>query len=641
MTATRAHLATVTTAHNFALAATVIAAAVISFPHNFTPPFEGGIDADWQCALHEIAARGLAMGPDVEFTFGPLGYAFLPRYHPATAPTVVAAMMTLGAIVAFALWHRFKSVASIPARSAATLFVAVVVSGATSPDVPLYFVCVLLLIEGLSPDRNDLIVTLLAVATGAVLLAKLTVAATATVALAAVSVRDLSARRVPFAALTSFVTFVAGWRLSGQEFSAFPLFFRRAGEISSGHVVAMGQGNELGIRSFTDPFLFALVAACLAGFVLLVERDRTVGWLHAFALLAFLFVLAKAAFVRHDLPHVFIGIEVLLLTSIAYAPWVVRRREREVVVLIGFAIGIACLVILTTWRPTGTFLNRPARLVRLPLQSVRNALDFAMGGEALRAEFDARARAYRDGSQVLRTVNGSFDALSIGQAAVVAWDLDWSPRPTIQSYLAYSEGSMERNAQHFRSLKAPEFLWLTLHPVDGRWPVLDDARALREILTRYELAEDDVHGPLLRRRPVPLPLHVERLRSKTVALGDRIALPDGCVWITVDVRPSVFGRIATMLLRPSLLVLRAKIENDAAPREFRFVPSIAREGFIASPAVRNSNDFVRLIAEEPLAEVEWIEITEPSRLGMWQRQVGINVSRLSRAATPLASTGTD
>lgn len=613
-----------------AVVITTAIASLLTFPANLTAPFEPVLDADWQMALHQAAARHLAMGSAIEFTYGPLGYAFSGRYHPQTVNVVVSALMLFGAVAALALWRRFAFIKSLPLRAGATLVVIGCISATTAIDGPMFFASILLLREGLSRKRTHAIVLLLSAGAGALMLTKFTVAVAFAVVVGAILIHDAIMKRTPFPALMTATTFLLLWRATGQEFTGLPLFLRSAAAMSSGHVFAMEQGDQTLLRSITDPLLFGVAATALIALVYRTETDRVVRLLHSAALVVILLIVAKSTFVRHDLPHLFIGLEVLLFASIVSMDRVARQKSRTNAALLAVSGGVALIMMVATWRPYRQVY--PVEIVRAPLRSMYAAGSFFRDPKIFEERYRVSAAGLRARTAFLHEVDGTFDAPSFGQAAVAAWNFDWSPRPTIHSYLSYTEGTQQRNALHYRSARAPGYVWLNLQPVDNHWPMMEDALALREILCRYDIANANPEGLLLRRRASGMADVLEELSRQTriVHLGERIAVPRGLIWFSADARLSPLGVAAAALLRPSSLTMRVKIESDPAPRDFRLVPAMARSGFVLSPAVRTSREFGDLMNGRPLPHVEWIEIVETSQPLMWQPDLMVSVANLQR-----------
>src|SRR5262249_26589607 len=81
--------------------------------------------------------------------------------------------------------------------------------------------------------------------------------------------------------------------------------------------------------------------------------------------------------------------------------------------------------------------------------------------------------------------DAAVDVMSFEQAAVLLNRLNWHPRPMFQGYGAYTSSLLALNAHYFARETAPEFILFKLQTIDGRYPLLDDAQALLQVIHRY------------------------------------------------------------------------------------------------------------------------------------------------------------
>ena len=68
---------------------------------------------------------------------------------------------------------------------------------------------------------------------------------------------------------------------------------------------------------------------------------------------------------------------------------------------------------------------------------------------------------------------------------LIASGSPWSPRPTIQSYVAYSEQLARINRDHLLGIRAPRNLAFKVEPLDDRMPALEDGASWSVILRNY------------------------------------------------------------------------------------------------------------------------------------------------------------
>jgi hypothetical protein len=125
------------------------------------------------------------------------------------------------------------------------------------------------------------------------------------------------------------------------------------------------------------------------------------------------------------------------------------------------------------------------------------------------------------------------------------------------------------------------------------------------------------------------------------ALGRRIELPKGdhVLFARIDIRPTAYGRFEEVLLKGSELYINLLFPGGRLER-YRFVPGMARAGFIISPVVTDATQFAALrdlkvgpalSLRRPLAF--WLS-GPPSAALMWNQAAAIEISELRELPGP-------
>jgi len=63
------------------------------------------------------------------------------------------------------------------------------------------------------------------------------------------------------------------------------------------------------------------------------------------------------------------------------------------------------------------------------------------------------------------------DVYPWNQAVLIAHDLQYDPRPIIQSYSVYAPELAELNAAHLRSTHAPDNILFDINPLNNNFPL--------------------------------------------------------------------------------------------------------------------------------------------------------------------------
>ena len=197
---------------------------------------------------------------------------------------------------------------------------------------------------------------------------------------------------------------------------------------------------------------------------------------------------------------------------------------------------------------------------------------------------------------------GGTDVYSYGQSMLLANGLDWAPRPVLQSYLAYTPALAAADAAYLSRPQAARNILFSVQPIDGRLGALEDGPSWPELLRRYEFTDLRGDTAIMRRREVGVaqpaadePIADQPVSEGSFRMGDNIALPAGTqpVWAKVDVAPTLFGKLASIVFRPAPLWITYRFQ-DGHQQAFRYISGMGRAGFLASPVVTSTGDFVSL-----------------------------------------------
>jgi hypothetical protein len=579
-----------------ALAAALLVAAGALLP---VPPqfLQNQIDSSFAATLHFGAAHGYAVGSRLISTYGPLGFVFSSLYAPETFAWLLGLRAALAAVTCWALaWLGYAAWAS---PWAAAIAVLACVPFLALPDVWLLTLPLLaLLIELGSERRAPLALRLsLGAAIGIASLIKFTFLLAASVALAPLIVSEaLMRRRISLLAIAAFAAAALGWIASGQPLGAvLPYLDWSLRDISSAYPSAMQMPADTSLMLHAA----GVSLAVLIGVALLARRrGRAAGSALIVATAGIVFLLWRAGFVRAD-AHVYITVFGLLVAAVLLALlWDGGQRHIAVSVLL-IALFPGALYLHASalqGTPWGDF--RPIR----PDQAIGRlaALPLVVSGDAL-------ARAHRQRMADIRTANplpelaGTVDAYPHDQAVALAYGLDVRPRPVFQSYMAYSPRLARANADYLLSENAPEWILFRISTINSRLPALDDATSWPRLMTRYRITAEAGAYAVLQRRTPPLPWHLEQLAHVDTMTGDTVAVPptaDGPIWARIDVQTTRRDAVVGALLVPPVVAIGVAL-SDGKQLTHRLVPALAREGFLLSPLVEDTADFIRLMSMDP------------------------------------------
>ncbi|MCO5165233.1 MAG: hypothetical protein M9894_02540 [Planctomycetes bacterium] len=553
-------------------------------------PPEPGLDPSYWQVLVWSHGAGLRFGPEVAYTYGPLGFLCSPFASDGVpAPTLV--WRTLGAL---ALAATFVAAAlPLPPVRRGLLWAALV--ALCGHEQALVLVGPLAVLAWLLPPRSAspwlVAAATLWLASLAHVKLTLLLQAACGVAVAGLTLCLRGERRRALSLVVGFVAlYVVFWWTAGQSLSDLPIYLRHGWHISAGYDRAMGLNHtRAAVWAVGQAVLVALTVwgvCALRG-----PERRTRAPVVAYAA-AVAFLSWKHGFVRAD-AHVLGFFTTVLVLSLALPPYAGSRRWSPLDVCPAL-----CLL--------GLALCDPSPVPRLPL-AVPERLAAGLGAAlapwraaAALTDGEARARqAQRREDLQARVGRGTIDMHGYDQSLLLMNGLEYRPRPVFQGFSAYTPELMRLNRDFLRSPRAPEFVLARLQTIDGRFPTQDDALALAELRLGYEVVHATLEDALLRRRVTPgEELARTPILERVVALGEEVELPrerGAALWLQVEARPTVRGRLRTLATSEARLDL-VLTDEDGVSRSHRLIPAIAAEGFIVQPVIADQlalNAFLR------------------------------------------------
>lgn len=581
--------------------------AVFFWPEASVDPTVG-IDPSWQAGLALARTQHLAWGPEIVFTYGPLGFLQTTSYYSfnqSLAATVyqpiVVATLFLG--IAAVLRLRHAPTTSLIGAFITTVIVATLhighgwgVPGLEYPELAVLAAFVWGAVPLLQHDSTRPTVFTTCIVLGAVaglqLLVKFNSGLTIVAIALAVSVLlDWRAVRRHSITVAAFaVAVLIGWVLAGQRPGDLRAWLRSSVAVVSGYSEAMAYP-----LSPAAVLIFAWIVVLCVMFV----RGRP-GIPRSFVALAGLttVVLAKRALLGFSEWHIY-PLAGLAVVVVVIAPFS-RTWRRTLAVIVGVIV-VAALGAETAFLfASGDHVHgHTAAAMRAPVQGADRLVTLTRPAHLSQRIDHAKAR-----QRALYAIPDRFIE-SIGSATVhidnyetsAAWayDLAWRPVPVFQSYAAYTPALDELNSESLTS--GPQFIVSRLSPaspatyfVDGRLGVQESPRYSRALLCNYVVrAVEDRWALFTHTGPHCGPLTA--LGQVSVGGDDVITVPapsgpDMAVLVGIDLEPTILDRLLKGTVAP-LTVPTVVLDGVA----YRLVAANAAEPFlVTTPAAVHSTN---------------------------------------------------
>lgn len=564
-------------------------------------PISPGLDPSWAYGINVLPHTDFVFGPDVIFTFGPLGYLVSPL---DVGSNLVQAgglwILSQIILVGTALYHFLRT-----KRLGALAAFAVAYVVASSFGIPLDYRLLLNLGLLLSVSPRDgspwrILAALAGVLGGFLLFTKAGAALGGLLMLAIASVlwvlrRDARLGAVlltPWAPFALTVVTVGITLMDGIPNLITWLVLMT--ESARGYSVSMSMEapTALVILGILASLTYVIVVAVLG---------RVDGWMYVVGALfaGGAFSAFKHSFVRHGGRFLF----AFLLGALAIVLLTASTKRLVMVGGAAFALLLPFAALASVqsgcicpWRPD---LLAPGR----GWENVRTLISLGDARRDLVAQSQELLAPLRLPPAWLNQMrDGTVDVLPWELSMIEANALRWTPNPVLQTYTAFTARLDQRTARHFQSNEAPDHLLVQFADVDGRHPMWGAPLMWRSILSHYEpapVAQEDWVA-LLRRRATPMPLRLTTIGRGEHRVGEWITIPSdgGLTFGRILVQENLAGRLAELLIHVKPLHLDLRFQ-DGSTATMRLLPLTASGGVLLTPLPESLEDFLGLYGGVP------------------------------------------
>jgi hypothetical protein len=399
---------------------------------------------------------------------------------------------------------------------------------------------------------------------------------------------------------------ISFWLLCGQSLLDLPGYYFYGFEISSGYTEAMqinNYANEIHFGIFA--LLVLAILACFSLLFFFVKKD----FYHAFSLfilLPILFMSFKEGFVRPD-GHVIAFFSQLFPIILAFilffttedVPLPYKRILQLFTILI---IPITASVIVhkdqRNWAseekcPSLCFLFPNTERIKDYKQSIR---DF----------YPPLPLAFLEQNQ-----DKKVDIIPWDISLLFAYDLNWSPRPVIQSYSAYTPTLDSLNTQHFRGNQAPDnvvYYWMCLNKY---YPLFEEPIVFRTLLENYNVQQLDNHYLILQHQKEKRLYDYTQINSGVGRIGTPIdvpQLPGQHIYCKLKISTNLFGKVANLLYKSTHVKIQLFLKGQTKPVEYIFKRRLGLDGFFISKHATGLHDVYDIFGENYEQDIEKIKI---------------------------------
>jgi hypothetical protein len=559
------------------------------------------IDDAYRWAYNYFADGNYQLAKDILFPQGPLVFLTYPLPIGNNLPVAILVHALLTSFLAY----RLLSVSRINlAISAALVFIIMLVS-----DLQLViFMLILTFLHGYLNKLKPLDLVIAVILTvfnlfiksyGGIVSGLLVISA-----LAYLYITTRNFKIILIGGATGILAYLSGWLMLFRTTEGCLNFLRGQVELSNGNSDAMifaGDNNWL----FLSVFIIAVAA------IPIVAKGTGLRFFSIIMLLP-LFAGWKHAMCRSEVYHMtglfhFLILYLIVLILLFQAE--IRPLALSCIALLAYFCNLVSVSNFKNHFPD--YANR----VRKSTTIMFNYHEIIADSKS-ESGFNIRSETLPDTIRKMISIN-QVDIYPWNYAIIPANNLNWTPRPVINSYSAYTRWLDQCDSAHFASDKAPAFIiWertdpnsrgFLLESIDHRYLLNDEPSTMLAMLSNYKLKYQDIRYALFERRERPLPLSRKMLVHKTeIRFDEWYEMPakqEGAMRALLECRKSIVGRIKSFFYKSSTVYIYYELEGGHI-LSHRIVPANAVAGiwldpFIFAKGISNRVRRIKISCAEP------------------------------------------
>ncbi|MCK5840424.1 MAG: hypothetical protein KAG99_11280, partial [Bacteroidales bacterium] len=208
------------------------------------------------------------------------------------------------------------------------------------------------------------------------------------------------------------------------------------------------------------------------------------------------------------------------------------------------------------------------------------------------------------------------DSISNATVDIYPWDysiipannLKWQPRVVIQSYAAYTSWLDRKNAEHYKSKIAPEFIiWEKdklsrdvnggdFNSIDNRYLLNDEPQTIVQLINNYKFYYADNKFLVLKKRANSIKSNHSIIKKNSTPWSEWINVPessDGLLRAKMTFKKSLLQRLKSFFYKGEQFWIYLKLQNGVI-HKYRIVPKNAEDGIWINPYIFNSSKYYQV-----------------------------------------------
>lgn len=574
-----------------------------------------GLDASGLIAIPWISFKNFQFGHDINFIFGPLGYLYLKAF--------VVPSLWLESVFYSLFAHSFFIVSmallvtKLPIRWKDNLLILLLIfplAFLTSHtltiddklEISLSVFLYLVITRNIDTKYNIPLLIFVSISLAIEFLIRFNMAVAGlsiVIMYSMISIAKKESKNAIVISVSYFFFILILWLASNQHLTNLPSYFINGIVLSSGY--SYGDASPGPMYQVYEGLIGIALVIILFVYSLIVKAKN----LLIFILLngVLLFESFKHGFIRHDLHVVYYFFTYGVFFLSAYIIYkydyknVENNKNKFIILMALVLMAVLCVVNLDYIYPDLILPDISQTISRWQI-IVPLASDKSYQTHVLESIQDVAKSNYQLDAETIRYIgNKTMDILPWEIALPWVYDFNWSPNPTLQSFMILSPQSDKMNAEHFSGENAPKVLLYSYGSIDARYPLFDAPLTFATILHNYQYVNTSGNfAVLLSYDPKNSTWGTEEdLGSMEVKVGEPIVIPkynSGYEFANIDLKFSNLGKLMNLFYKPSIAHLRFKFSDSTYSDEFKFIPMVSNDGVFVSQYVYSIGNLTSLFS---------------------------------------------
>jgi hypothetical protein len=301
----------------------------------------------------------------------------------------------------------------------------------------------------------------------------------------------------------------------------------------------------------------------------------------------FLFISFKFAFVRHGgLTYLYPPLPLFIFAVLtSFAGWRITSSKKVVIMMVILAFIPACFI------PNYRVMSSDNYSYSFLVKKIRKSYRKHFSGKNVIETSKRNNINYLPDRVKEKIGNSTVDIIPLEISIAYFNNLNYNPRPVVQSYAAYNKYLDDLNYSKYISSTSPEYLIYKNESIDKRYHFFDEGRTKLAIRQRYVVVDSFNGNLLLKKTDTIRQLHIIQKKNEVLELNKVYGLSQNqyLQYATFDIRYSKRGSLMRFLFQPPEVNIKFILE-DGRSVNHRLIITTLQNPVLLSSYIENNTD---------------------------------------------------